>query len=419
MPKPKTVKYMAKEAGIDLDEALLLFWENDLNNLGPDDSIPPSQMRRARAALGLPDIRHIRRADYWCGLLGIKRSELEDILRRYNLRLPPNARNLPKGGIAAMRRYSNIIIHPSIPTKAVEETDIHSFDQSISVVHKPIIWRNIGRVAPDIRFLERDDVIRIYNELVREFSESSDPISPASIRDVNMLDSAISRPHTKLGKARKYPTVEMAGAALLHAIIHNHPFSNGNKRTGFVSTAAFLYNNGFRLTCSQNEAFQIVLKVAKHKLINVPDLRYTDLADREMLELSQWLNQNTRRIEKGELVIKWHELKRILRKFNVDFKYNSGGGSFIDLARNVPPNTNSKRITRRDRRKPTSFYTQVKFTDDGRDVSRNTIKKIRKDLKLDEESGTDSRDFYSKSGSEFDMIIHDYQTILYQLAKVG
>ena len=210
----------------------------------------------------------------------------------------------------------------------------------------------------------------------------------------------------------------MAGAALLHAIIHDHPFFNGNKRTSFVSAAAFLYQNGFRLTCRQNEAFQIVLKLAKHKLVDISASRYPDLADREMLELSQWLNQNSRRIEKGELVIKWHELKRILSKFGVEIQYTSGGGSFIDLTRtDSSPNKNSKRTTRRIR-KPTILYTQVNFTADGRDVSRNTIRKIRKDLKLDEESGIDSRDFYSK-GSGHDMIIHEYQTILDQLARIG
>ncbi len=414
MPKLKTVKAIAKEAGLDLDDALLLLWENDLENLlSPDDRIPSNQLRSARVALDLPDIRHIRRPEYWCELLKVDRLELAKILLKYNLELKPNARNLPKNGISALRKYSKVIIHPSISAEVLTDTSSSSSSLSSPATSTELlVWSDIGRVAIDIRFLETEDVIRIHNELVREFYTSSDPISPPGVRDMNLLESAIYRPRTALGKKRKYPTVEMAGAALLHAIIHDHPFYNGNKRTSFVAMAAFLYRNGFRLTCTEDEAFRTVLLTAKHKLVNTVT-SYPDLADREMSKLAEWINQHSRTIEKGELVIKWRELKRILRKFEVEMEYTSGGGSFIDLTRTHSESTN-RRIRKRGQRR---LYTQVNFTSDGRDVSLNTITKIRKDLKLDEISGTDSRDFYSK-GSGLDMIIHEYQRILSRLAKL-
>ena len=415
MPKLKTVKDIAKEAGLDLDDTLLLLWENNLENLlSPDDRIPSSQLRSARVALGLPDIRHIRRPEYWCRLLEIDRLELSKILLKYNLKLKPNARNLPKNGISALRKHSKVIIHPSLSAEVLTDTSssLSSLSSPVSTVTEPFVWRNIGRVAMDIRFLQTEDVIRIHNALVKEFYSSFEPISPPGVRDMNLLESAIYRPRTALGNKRKYPTVEMAGAALLHAIIHDHPFYDGNKRASFVAIAAFLYRNGFRLTCTEDEAFRTVLLTAKHKLVNT-GISYPDLADREMSKLAKWINQHSRKIEKGELVIKWHELKRILRKFEVEMENTGSGGSFIDLTRTHSESKN-RRVRKSRQRK---LYTQVNFTSDGRDVSRNTISKIRKDLKLDEINGTDSRDFYSK-GSAPDMIIHEYQRILNRLAKL-
>src|SRR5258708_1626270 len=74
-------------------------------------------------------------------------------------------------------------------------------------------------------------VLVIHNQLVRDFAESGDPIDPPGIRDRGeLLESALSRPQTSIGTTLKYPTIEMAAAALLHALVHNHPFHNGNKR---------------------------------------------------------------------------------------------------------------------------------------------------------------------------------------------
>lgn len=153
MPRPKTVRYMANEAGLDIDEALLLFWEKDLKHLeGPDDRIPPGQLRSARDALGLPDIRHLRRVDYWCKILNVDRPGLARILDKYNLKLQPNARNLPKNGIAALRKYSRVVVHPSIPSDLLTDSSESIPSPSSATPFKPLEWREIGRVANDINF---------------------------------------------------------------------------------------------------------------------------------------------------------------------------------------------------------------------------------------------------------------------------
>jgi death-on-curing protein len=51
-------------------------------------------------------------------------------------------------------------------------------------------------------------------------------------------------------------------AAYTAGIVRNHPFVDGNKRTGFLAGAAFLELNGLRLTATEPEATQIILGLA-------------------------------------------------------------------------------------------------------------------------------------------------------------
>jgi len=51
-------------------------------------------------------------------------------------------------------------------------------------------------------------------------------------------------------------------AAYTSGIVQNHPFVDGNKRTGFLAGATFLELNGLRLTATEPEATQIILGLA-------------------------------------------------------------------------------------------------------------------------------------------------------------
>jgi death-on-curing protein len=51
-------------------------------------------------------------------------------------------------------------------------------------------------------------------------------------------------------------------AAYTAGIVRNHPFIDGNKRTGFVVGILFLELNGYTFTASEEDAAQAVLKLA-------------------------------------------------------------------------------------------------------------------------------------------------------------
>jgi death on curing protein len=80
------------------------------------------------------------------------------------------------------------------------------------------------------------------------------------LRDESLLHSALARPPNHLAYADA-DTVVLA-AKYTAGIVKNHPFVDGNKRTGFVLGILFLELNGYRFTASEEDAAQAVLNLA-------------------------------------------------------------------------------------------------------------------------------------------------------------
>lgn len=81
------------------------------------------------------------------------------------------------------------------------------------------------------------------------------------VRDENGLNSAIARPQ-QLEAYGGIDSIAHLGAALAWALLRNHPFADGNKRTAFAALVIFLTRNGYRLTCSQVEETAMTLRAA-------------------------------------------------------------------------------------------------------------------------------------------------------------
>jgi death-on-curing protein len=65
----------------------------------------------------------------------------------------------------------------------------------------------------------------------------------AGLRDMGLLYSAVERPKATFGGRDLYPSLFYKAGALLQSLMGNHPFEDGNKRTGFFSTLFFLEQN--------------------------------------------------------------------------------------------------------------------------------------------------------------------------------
>ena len=84
------------------------------------------------------------------------------------------------------------------------------------------------------------------------------------LRDAGLLDSALARPrqHYSYGS----PDVFELAALYTAGIVRNHPFADGNKRTGFAIGIAFLELNGFSFQAAEEDATQKVFALAADEL---------------------------------------------------------------------------------------------------------------------------------------------------------
>jgi death-on-curing protein len=84
---------------------------------------------------------------------------------------------------------------------------------------------------------------------------------PAGIRDEKLMESALARPHQHLAYADS-PDVVTLSAIYTAGIVRNHPFVDGNKRTGFLVGILFLELNGYRFVATEEDAANAVLGLA-------------------------------------------------------------------------------------------------------------------------------------------------------------
>ena len=83
------------------------------------------------------------------------------------------------------------------------------------------------------------------------------------VRDEGLLFSALARPSAGMFGQDAYPAIELKAAALFASLAQNHPLVDGNKRLSLYLTFAFLRINGLRVTFTNSEAFDLVLRVAQ------------------------------------------------------------------------------------------------------------------------------------------------------------
>ncbi len=84
------------------------------------------------------------------------------------------------------------------------------------------------------------------------------------VRDAGLLSSALARPQNQAVYGE--PSVFDLAAAYAFGIIRNHPFVDGNKRTGFLAAYVFLDLNGWELMASEAEAMAAVLALAANEM---------------------------------------------------------------------------------------------------------------------------------------------------------
>ena len=128
----------------------------------------------------------------------------------------------------------------------------------------------------DINFLSLDEILAIHYDQINRYGGSH------GVRDFNLLISAASRFQATFGGFDLYPDIFSKAAALIHSLVLNHPFVDGNKRTAITSTTRFLFINDYILKMSKEELIELPLKIESKKL--------------DMESITSWLKKHSKKI---------------------------------------------------------------------------------------------------------------------------
>ncbi len=102
----------------------------------------------------------------------------------------------------------------------------------------------------------------------------------AGVRDEGWLEAALAKPKNLF--AYGSPTLPEMAASYAAGIILNHPFIDGNKRTGFMLAATFLELNGMVFTATEESVIEATLGLASGKL--------------KQTAYAQWLKDNSKKV---------------------------------------------------------------------------------------------------------------------------
>jgi death on curing protein len=107
-----------------------------------------------------------------------------------------------------------------------------------------------------MKYLSLETVLAIHRRSIER--HGGDP----GVRDLGLIDSALAQPRAGFGGKDLYPSIAEKAAALAFSLVMNHPFLDGNKRTGYGAMLMFLSRNGYAIDAPLDEHESTFLKLA-------------------------------------------------------------------------------------------------------------------------------------------------------------
>jgi death on curing protein len=125
-----------------------------------------------------------------------------------------------------------------------------------------------------MRFLTLEEALQIHDRILESTGGSRGTL------DLGLLESALGQCRMAFGGQETYPSLAEKAAALCFSIVRNHPFVDGNKRTGHAAMEVFLVLNGYELPVEIDEAERAILSLAS--------------GDIERGQFTRWVQDNVR-----------------------------------------------------------------------------------------------------------------------------
>ena len=111
-----------------------------------------------------------------------------------------------------------------------------------------------------MRYLTLSEALELHRRVIGQSGGA------LGVLNLGALESALAQPRMTFGGRELYPSIVDKAAALGYSLIQNHPFLDGNKRTGHAAMEVFLFLNGFEIQSSVDEQERIVLQVASGEM---------------------------------------------------------------------------------------------------------------------------------------------------------
>jgi death-on-curing protein len=127
------------------------------------------------------------------------------------------------------------------------------------------------------RYLTLPQILFLHARLIVETGGSH------GLRDLSLLEAASARPQATFEGEDLYPDLFHKAAALMDSLVNNHPFVDGNKRTGIAAAGLFLRQNGYRLAATNADVETFTLRIASSRV--------------EIADIAAWLQRHSRSVE--------------------------------------------------------------------------------------------------------------------------
>lgn len=122
--------------------------------------------------------------------------------------------------------------------------------------------------------ISEKEVLEIHTILIEEFGGAD------GVRDKNLLDSGLNRPYQTFDGTELYATPIDKAAAILESVVKNHPFIDGNKRTGYVLARLVLMEHKLDIYADQDQKYKFVIAISTGEL--------------NFDQIKEWLEQKVR-----------------------------------------------------------------------------------------------------------------------------
>lgn len=111
-----------------------------------------------------------------------------------------------------------------------------------------------------MKYLNLEEILRLHFQVIEDFGGSH------GVRSEDRIESVTEAPKQAVFGQEQYPSVLEKAAVYLRNIIGDHPFTDGNKRTGVTVCGVFLKRNGVTLTATPKELEDFAVRVATDHL---------------------------------------------------------------------------------------------------------------------------------------------------------